>query len=57
MRVNGLERRYAGGVSAVPRTPCVRQGAAAGVGAVQYGGTVGWRGKEDLHANLPPAER
>ena len=43
----GLKRRYAGGVSAAPRAPCVRQGAGAG------DGTVNWRrrgwpaGKED----------
>ena len=47
IRVNGLKRRYAGGVSAAPRAPCVRQGAGAGYG------TVDWRehgrpaGKED----------
>ena len=47
LAIVGLKRRYAGGVSAAPRAPCVRQGAGAGYG------TVDWRergrpaGKED----------
>ena len=51
MRVNfvmiGLKRRYAGGVSAAPRTPCVRQGAGAAYRAVQCKDAVGRRREED----------
>ena len=43
----GLKRRYAGGVSAAPRTPCVRQGAGAAYRAVQCKDAVGRRWEED----------
>ena len=47
IRVNGLKRRYAGGVSASCRAPCVRQGAGAGYGTVDRRSSGRPAGKED----------
>ena len=45
--VNGLTWRHAGGVSAAPRAPCVRQGAGAANGTVDRRRRVWSAGKEE----------
>ena len=50
LTVVGLTGRDAGGVSAAPRAPCVRQGAGAGYGTVdrrRRGRSAGEAGEED----------